>query len=249
MIHDTTTNKRKVSVLFAVDEYRDIYRIARFTERIRNEERYCWSQIGKLACCAEQKDSNSILKKEEGYMDPISRWEPICYFRHQNGIEYQQVTDMLYRAGFKKQAKGLYLLEVSTDYNRNSETHELYYFTKGSLNCEFLFKKPTDNFLLPGTNTEFYACGQVKEGKREIHLRHHHEFSTKWNDWYVLDKGHPISKEFLLKKLQQQGCYATGSESFPPLRDFSFVGWTYADDEQFKLTPDGIHFLKVFNQN
>ena len=38
-------NKKTVAVLFAVDENNDVYRIARFTERVHDEEHYYWSQM------------------------------------------------------------------------------------------------------------------------------------------------------------------------------------------------------------
>ena len=242
-------NKKTVTVLFAVDENNDVYRIARFTERVHDEEHYYWSQIGNVIRCAERKDITSLLKKEEEYIPPLSQWNLLWYFKNRNGDEYREVAEVLYRAGFKKQAKGFYMLIVRTDYNNNSDKHELYYITKSEVGAEILFKEPCCALEYPMENTEFYASAKTEDEKNPVHLRYSHEFTNKWSHWSVSDKEPILSGEFLFEKFREQGCYKTVSESFATPHKLDVVGWSFADEEHFKLTPSGIFYLTLTNPN
>ena len=142
-------NKETVTIIFAVDANHDLYKVARFTEKIYNKQRYCWSHLGNLVYCAEQSGDDAPVKRDENYFDPITRYELMYYFRNPNESEFYRVSEMLKRSGFDKKAVAFYMLIITVDCDTNKEQHHMYFITKCDLGVEYMFlENPLKKFLL-----------------------------------------------------------------------------------------------------
>jgi len=239
-------NKETVTIIFAVDANHDLYKVARFTEKIYNKQRYCWSHLGNLVYCAEQSGDDAPVKRDENYFEPITRYELMYYFRNPNESEFYRVSEMLKRSGFDKKAVAFYMLIITVDCDTNKEQHHMYFITKCDLGVEYVFRKPVEKVSVGRDNTEFYAYGETYHNNKKIYTRRKHQFAGTWSDEYYLD-GPRIDENALFEELHLQAITLSGSYDSVPPEEISFVSWTYADDKHFKLTQDGIKYLEIHN--
>ena len=117
---------------------------------------------------------------------------------------------------------------------------------------ESILPEKNEQLSFEGENSEFYArtCAKCKDGRQKEIVHFSHEFTSEW-DWnHNQVKSMYVDNEFLFSCLLKEArmrYLRNENVEFEPLDEAIVIGWTYADETKCKLTPDGIHYTKIYN--
>lgn len=241
---------RNVSVVFAEDHKNNIYKIARFTEKGLGDEYEFWSHIGDMhgySC-----DSPYGIRKDEHFFHPIKSNELQSYMQGLPDIGSRRVTQMLRMAKFSIPIKAFHHVQIESDIAYGFQTFEHSVITGSRLGYESVLPEKNEQLSLEGENSEFYArtCAKRKDGRQKEIVHFSHEYTSEW-DWnHNQVKSMYVDNEFLFSCLLKEArmrYLRNENVEFEPLDEAIVIGWTYADETKCKLTPDGIHYTKIYN--
>lgn len=243
---------RNVSVVFAEDHKNNIYKIARFTEKGLGDEYEFWSHIGDMhgySC-----DSPYGIRKDEYFRKPIKSVDLLHYMRSEADEGSRTVAEALSMANFITPIKAFHhiIIESDTAYAYQLFEHRRFSVANRHLGYEILLPTHGEQLALPGACSEFYSRATVKpkDSKHPYTTHYSHEYTSEWcwNHNSVKDK--VVDKDVITKGLRNSAKFLHLHEDnfeIDSIDEAIVIGWTYADETKCKLTPDGIHYTKIYN--
>jgi hypothetical protein len=245
---------RNVSVVFAEDHKNNIYKIARFTEKGLGDDYDFWSHINGCNGYSFNGPYDNEVSKSEHFLKPITCTELLSYMRGHSDVGSRQVVEMLNMAQFSIPIKAFHYVVIESDIAHGFETFEYRQITRSTkhLGYEILFPTVNEQLALPGANSEFYSRAYIraKGERRKYPVHYSHEYMSEWCYNHNSVKEKIVDNDIILSGLReckQSWFLCENDVEIEPIDEALAIGWTFADESNFKLTPDGIRYTKIKN--